>query len=251
MAQCPDFEYIRTRVSIAAVAQKLGLRVNGYRAHCWRTESHRNGDANPSISFRKQQNTGRCFVCDPHTWSNIDLVMMVRDCDLSGAVSWLTTQFSIPMLPKGSHVKKRQGWQPNFRASDTNAAIPMLVRAGIWATLSHAEQSILATFTTFADQDTGLVTISYRGLMRYSGVGSSATVAKAIRHLEQMKILSVDRARGAYPVRGVSKYRLTFDDPDFQALVSRVFQKMRDEIEYERQAQEKARKDRGNSALLV
>jgi len=251
MADCPDFEYLRKKVSIVTVARELGLDVTGYRTRCWRRESHRNGDANPSVAFLKAKNRGRCFVCDPHTWSNIDLVMMVKECDLPRAVSWLAAHFSIPTLPKGAHIKKRQDWHPNFRASDTNTVIPMLVRAGIWSTLSHAEQSILATFTAFAEQDTGLTPLSYRGLMRYSGVGSSATVAQAIRHFEQMKILSVDRTRGAYPVRGVSKYRLTFDDPDFQALVSHVFQNMRDEIAYEREVQERARKDRSNNAVPV
>ena len=58
-----------------------------------------------------------------------------------------------------------------FRASDTDTVIEMLVRSGLWCTLSHAERSILPVLATFTDGDTGLVEISYRGLMRYSGVG--------------------------------------------------------------------------------
>ena len=116
MSQCPDFEYIRKRIPIVAVARELGLIVNGYRARCWRTENHRNGDANPSIAFKKDKNVGMCFVCDAHTWSPIDLVMLVRDCDLAQAVSWITDRFLVPALPKGTHVKKREAaWSPRYR----------------------------------------------------------------------------------------------------------------------------------------
>jgi hypothetical protein len=103
MSQCPDFEYIRTKISIVAVARELGLTVNGYRARCWRTETHRNGDANPSIGFWKKRNKGRCFVCDPHVWSTIDLVMLYLGYDLRQAVSWVTDRFPVPLLPKGSY----------------------------------------------------------------------------------------------------------------------------------------------------
>src|SRR5271154_5213744 len=161
MAQCPDFEYIRTKLPILAVAQELGLRVNGYRAHCWRTESHRNGDADPSIRFHKAKNRGRCFVCDPHAWSNIDLVMFFKNCDLRAAVLWITARFSVPLLPKGAHIEDRETWSPRFRSSDTEAVIETLVRSCLWRTLSHTERSILAVLATFAKVNNGVAEISY------------------------------------------------------------------------------------------
>jgi hypothetical protein len=232
----PDFEYIRTKVSITAVARELGLSVIGYRARCWRTENHRNGDAGPSMAFRKKQNTGRCFVCDPHTYSNIDLVMLVRGCDLRDAVSWIAARFPVPLLPKGTHIKKRESWSPRFRASDVEGGvIPMLVSSGLWRTFSHAERSILPVLCAFVDRDTGCpVPISYRGLMRYSGVGSQATIADALRHFEHMRLLQAVRAKGENSLRAVNSYRFTVDDPDFQALVMKTFQRQRDEIELEK-----------------
>src|SRR5277367_4728993 len=101
MPELPDFDYIRRKVPITSVALALGLSVSGYKARCWRTEAHRNGDADPSIGFRKRQNTGRCFVCDSNSWSNIDLVMLFHSYNLRKAVAWITAKFTVPSLPKG------------------------------------------------------------------------------------------------------------------------------------------------------
>jgi hypothetical protein len=251
MPQCPDLEYIRKKVSIIEVARELGLTVNGYRAPCWRTESHRNGDANPSVGFRKKQNTGRCFVCDVHTWSNIDLVMFVRGCDLRSAVAWIASRFHVAELPKGSHIKKREAWHPGFRSGDTESVVEMLVRSGLWCTLTHAERSIVPVLCTFAQRDSGISEISYRGLMRYSGVGSQATIAAALRHFEQMRFLHIARARVAGSRRQVNRYHFTFDDPEFQALAARVFRGHRAEIELEKQLRAESRKARSNATLLV
>jgi hypothetical protein len=245
MPQCPDFEYIRTKISIVAIARDLGLTVNGYRARCWRTESHRNGDANPSIGFWKKKNKGRCFVCDPHVWSTIDLVMLYLGCDLRDAVSWITDRFPVPPIPRGSHVKKREAWSTRFRCGVAEDVVTVLVRSGLWSTLSHAERSILPVLVTFTDRDTGLAEISYRGLMQYSGVGSQATIADAIRHFEQMRLLRVVRMPGGLCLRRVNQYYLTLDDPAFQATVTKVFQRQRHEIELEKQL----RADEGKSRL--
>ena len=251
MTGCPNFEFIRKKISITDVARELGLRVNGSRAHCWRTESHRNNDASPSIGFRKQQNTGRCFVCDAHTWSSIDLVMLFRDCDRRQAVSWITARFSVPLIPKGSHLRKRENWCPLFRSGDTDTVIEMLVRSGLWCSLSHAERSILPALHTFLKRDMEAVQISYCGLMRYSGVRSPATIARAIRHFQQMGFLEVVRARATGPLRQVNQYRFTFDNPGFQAMAAKVFQQKKAEIELERQMRDEARKARRKKAVLV
>jgi hypothetical protein len=251
MSQCPDFDYIRTKISIVAVARELGLVVNGYRARCWRAESHRNGDTNPSIGFWRKKNKGRCFVCDPHVWSTIDLVMLYLGCDLREAVSWITDRFPVPLLPKGSHTKKRETWFPRFHSGVAENVVTTLVRSGIWSDLSHAERSILPALVTFTDRDTGFAPISYRGLMQYSGVGSQATIAAAIRHFEQMRLLQVVRLPGALCLRRVNQYRLTLDDPDFQATVMKSFQRQRDEIELERQLRTELRKARLKSSVPV
>ncbi|WP_263369110.1 hypothetical protein [Edaphobacter dinghuensis] len=247
----PDLQYIRENVSIIAVARELGLTVNGYRARCWRTENHRNGDADPSMAFRKKQNTGRCFICDPRTWSNIDLVMLVRDCKLREAIAWITDRFPVPSLPKGAHIKKRESWSPCYRASDTDSVVGMLVRSGLWSTLSNAERSILPVLSEFMSCDTGLAEISYRGLMQHSGVGSQATIAAALQHFEQMRFLQVIRNRAVSPLRRVNQYYFTLDDPEFQAIAANTFQQQRAEIELQKQLRSEEREARCQNKVPV
>jgi hypothetical protein len=87
--------------------------------------------------------------------------------------------------------------------------------------------------------------------MRYSGVGSSATIAAAVKHFEQMKFLRVVRASAAGPLRRVNQYHLDFDDPDFQAMVSRVFQQQRAEIELEKQLRADEKRIRSQRVVPV
>ena len=251
MNQCPSFEYIRTKVSIVAIAYKLGLRVNGYRAHCWRTDNHKNGDANPSLSFQKKANRGMCFVCDQHTWSTIDFVMLYLDCDRRTAVSWITERFPVPVLPKGSHVATREAWFPRFHSGVDESVLTLLVRSGIWSEFTSAQRSILPSIMTFSNRDTGLTEISYRGLMRFSGVGSQATIAEAIKHFERMRILQVVRKPGGLLFSRVNQYRLTLDDPEFQSLVMDVYKRQKEEIELEKQLREEAKKARLKSGAPV
>ena len=232
------------KIPIIGLARELGLNVSGYRAHCSRTENHRNGDANPSLSFQKKTNRGMCFVCDQHTWSTIDLVMLYRGCERREAVSWITARFSVPPLPKGAHIEDREAWSPRFRSSDTEAVLEMLVRSCLWRTLSHAERSILPVLATFASVKDGVAEISYRGLMRFSGVGSRATIAKALKHFEQMRLLEVVRAPGVRPIRRVNQYHFTLEDPGFQAMVAKIFQSQKEEIELEKAIREGERRGR-------
>jgi hypothetical protein len=190
-----------------------------------------------------------CFVCDQHTWSTIDLVMLHLDCDLRTAVSWITERFPVPAIRPGSHIKKREAWFPRFHSGVNENIVTMLVRSGIWSELTHAERSILPPLVTFASRDTGIAEISYRGLMRYSGVGSPATIAAAMRRFERMRLLKVARKRGELLFRRINQYALTVDDPEFQGLVTKVFQRQREEIELEKELRVEAKKARINSAL--
>jgi hypothetical protein len=142
---------------------------------------------------------------------------------------------------------KREAWFPRFRSGVDEDVVTMLVRSGLWSDLTQAERSILPVLVTFNQADTGLAEISYRGLMRYSGVGSTATIAKALHRFEQMRILQVARKPGELLFRGVNQYHLTLDDPEFQAMVTRIFQMQRAEIELERRFRAEARKVRGAS----
>jgi hypothetical protein len=241
----PDFEFIRYEIPILDVARALGIRVGQhYRARCWRAENHRNGDANPSLSFQVKKNRGICFVCDSHTWSNIDLVMLHLSCDRKQAVKWILERFDVPSRPAGSHVEKREAWFPRFHSGVNENVMTLLVRSGIWADLTPAEQSVLAVLITFTDNQDRYAEISYRGLMRYTGIGSQTTLAKAIQRFVRMHVLKVVHRPGQRPCRGVNQYFLTIDDPRFDSLLMEQFRRTREEIALEKELRAERKKDR-------
>lgn len=244
MPQLPDFEYIRSKIPIVSVARALGLDVNGWSARCWRTGCHRNGDANPSLRFWKKKNRGKCFVCDQFPWSTIDLVKLYRECDLREAVEWITARFPVPLLPKGSHIPRRDAWFPRYRSGVDENVLTLMVRSGLWNQLSHAERSILPVIVTYTDRDTGIAEISFRGLMRFSGVGSQVTIAAAIKTFERMRLLKVARRRGELLFRGVNQYQLTPEDPEFFSLVQRVFAQQGEEIQLEKELRAQQKRKR-------
>jgi hypothetical protein len=240
----PDFEYIRRHIPITAVARELGIRVlKHYRAHCWRVENHQHGDRTPSLSFQIKKNRGMCFVCDDHTWSNIDLVMLKLECNLHAAVRWLIERFPVPSRPAGSHIEKREGWFPRFHSGVNENVMTLMIRSGMWGDLTVAEQSVLAVLITFSDNQDRCAQISYRGLMRYTGVRSRTTVARAIRRFERLRVLKIERLPRQLLRRGVNQYTLTIDDPRFEALVAARYQKTRQEIALEKELRAKDKKD--------
>lgn len=113
--------------------------------------------------------------------------------------------------------------------------LTLLVRCGLWADLSGPEARILPALVTFQSRESDISEVSYRGLMRYSGVGSPASVSKALKRFEQMKILKVLRSEGTGVKRGVNRYLLTSDDPEFQALTVNLYQRTQRKIEAERE----------------
>ena len=87
--------------------------------------------------------------------------------------------------------------------------------------------------------------------MQYSGVGSTATIAEALRHFEQMRLLQVVRAKGENSLRAVNSYRFTVDHPDLQALVMKTLQRHRDEIELEKSIRAEKRVTRSANTVPV
>ena len=249
----PDLSYIKSRIPIQEIACELGLSVRGYRASCWRLENHRNGDRDPSITFLKRKNIGKCWVCDQRTWSTLDLVMLVFDCDLKSAVDWIVERFPVPMARPGKHLGQRQDWNQNYRVGSSYSRLEWLIRSGMWRELTPAQRSVLAVLDVFTDSETNEAMISYRGLMRYGGVGSSATIRRALRRFQQLGLLEI--SRGVFEgFRSVSRYRLTFDSPKFRDVVTEIYRHHREAIELERAfwAQErKEKKGEGRTATCT
>lgn len=230
----PDINFIRRSVRIEDVAAALGLRVNGHHsAHCWRVDSHQNGDRNASIGFDRR-NRGFCFVCDERAWSNLDLVAMVLTCSTREAVEWIASRFPVPMTRRGKHIAKRCGWQPSYRVGTTGSIFEWLVRSGFWASLTPTQRSVLVALHAFVDSETGTAEISFRGIMRFAGVGSPTSVAAAIKRFRRLHVLDLEGRDGSDGFRACNRYRLTFDDPKFFASLNEIYRRQQEEVSLER-----------------
>lgn len=239
-----DLDYIKTKIPVSEVGRELGLHVRSEKvAHCWRIENHRNGDRDPSIRFQLKKNRWRCFICDlKGAASNIDLVMGVLGCDFRCAVNWITERWPVPSAVKGKHVKVRRGWNPAYRVEVNGNRIEWLVRSCFWAELTPEQRSILVVLDAFTDRETGLATISYRGLCRYAGVGSHATIRRALLRFQRVRLLQIERGVGSDGFRSVSSYRLGFEDSAFVAVLNETYTKQKEEIELERAFRSSERK---------
>ncbi len=249
----PDLKFIKQHVPISDIARELGFDVRGYRARCWRLENHRNGDRDPSVTFWKKKNCGRCWVCDEHAWSNLDLVMMVHGCDFPAAVAWVCERFPVPAAKPGKHIAERRQWNPTYRVGTNGSPFEWLVRAGLWAELPASHCSILVVLNAFTDAETGQAVISYRGLMRYSGVRTKTTVRRALQHFLRIGLLEIEHGVGTDGFRSVSRYKLTFNSPRFLNLVNEIHRRQRVEIELDRafRAEERKRLRRKAHTLPV
>ncbi len=249
----PDLRFIKEKIPITDVARELGLKVRDrYRAHCWRVENHKNGDADPSIRFHRKTNKWRCFVCDERAQSNLDLVLMLLGCDFPAAVAWMCERFAVPLARPGKHITQRQHWNPTYRVGYSGSHMEWLVRSGLWSELTASERSVLGVFDVFTDTETNDVTISYRGIMRFAGIRSHTTVRRALRRFQQLGVLEIVRSVGGDGFRSVNSYRLTFDSPKFRSIVNEIYRRQREEIELERSfwLEERKRRKRDKASTL-
>ena len=226
----PDLKYIKRRIPILEVARELGIHTNPRggtwtTAHCFRPENHKCGDSTPSLNFQTKQNKFMCFACDGRLRSNIDLVMAVEHWeqkDLHKAWGWFDDHY--PGIPRIEANKKTGRNTFDFRAGvDEFRGPDDIVKAGI---VPHLTDSSLRVFTVLAAfRDSGDVTrISYKTIKLRTGIKTNHTVAEAVRNLESLYIIDVDRkwAKGRAG-RDQNQYSFTFDDPAlFELLTERA-----------------------------
>jgi len=219
----PDLDFVRKHIPITDVAARLGLSVFGRAAHCWRTEAHQNADRTPSLSFNRTRNIARCFVCDDHALTPIDLVAAFHGSTLGEAVAWIQNRFDVPALAKNRKLARPGRWHI-ARVGVASFPLEALIRSGLWATMSDAERAILPTLCAFADPSSGDAKISYRGLARFSGKSSDRTIAQTLHRFERIALLKVHRSRSADGLRACGSYTLDFDNAHFQSLLSKTHQ---------------------------
>jgi hypothetical protein len=233
----PDFAWIRRNLPIADVARKLDLRfAQGNMLHCWHPERHQNGDSTASAAIWTEQNKIKCFGCGLLV-NVLDLAMDVLGVDAGGAARWIEANFDVPRIPKGKHLRSTAPICPYMVGHEQ--PIELLIRSGIWADLSKQTQRIIPVLLALAErqeQNKFSVQISYRAIMRYSGVRSENSVRKALTELEQIGWLkSASRAENAGRgiMRDVGAYLLTPYSDQVLELANAVAAEMRTEIERE------------------
>ena len=182
----PDVAWIKKHVSILRVARALGLTIRRGKAKCWRVENHRHGDVDPSLSFFEKRNRCRCFVCDMKGGhSNVDLAMGVLGCDFGSAVLWIAERFSVPNVKEGRPSGNALASPTPYRVGVHGSAWEVVVRSGMWGMFTSAERSLLFTLDKWQDVETGITRLSYRAIMRYSGVAKLGNVSSAIKVLKK------------------------------------------------------------------
>ena len=241
---------MRESVPIRDVAEQLGLRIVGNMVHCWRPENHQHGDRTASVGLQRRRNKAKCFVCDERTLSPIDLVMSVLGLDLRAAVQWITSRYDVPAAPKGKHIEHPERWPERFHVG-RGSAVEVLIRSGIWASLTPAQRSLVPVLETFTDSGTRKVTISYRGMMRYSGVRSQSTISSALKRFRALRFLRVETSRDTEGLRACGTYRLDFDNPEFLQLAGDCLRKHSEQIEQERELRKNARRKREAARELL
>jgi hypothetical protein len=178
--------------------------------------------------------------------SNIDLVMGVLDYDLGSAVLWIADRFRVPNVkvgrPTGNTLASPVPYRVGVRGSDWE----VIVRSGAWGAMTPAERSILVVLDYFKDCETGLTRMSYRAIMRYSGVAKLGNVSSAIKELRRIHALQSVPGLRCGLVRECSTYRVTLTDPKFLEICNETYTSARKEIAQEREyrASQKAKRQR-------
>jgi hypothetical protein len=167
--------------------------------------------------------------------SVIDLVIRYQELEpshaLREATAWLCARWTVPTVAKNTKLARRERWatSPVGRSS---FPLEEFIRSGVWAALDDPARAVLPVLFCFAER--GTVSVSYRGLARYSGLRSLATVSKGFQQLKRIGILEALPRLAGSNFREPSTYRFTFDSEKFQAALSETHARLKLESGAER-----------------
>lgn len=88
-------------LTIESVAEKLNIPVSHHKAIC---PFH--DDTHASLTFHRQRNRYRCYVCDAHG-GPIDLVMNSQGWSFTESCQWLAKEFGVTLSNEGSTFQPR------------------------------------------------------------------------------------------------------------------------------------------------
>ncbi len=251
--------FINRNVPISDVARQLNLLLDGAaKIHCWHPGRHKNGDHTASVGIRTTNNTVKCFGCGLGPIGPIDLVMDVQQLSAADSALWIAARFEVPTIPAGKRLEEPQRWRDRF---GYDQGLGLLVKSGLWGTLSDAARSIAPVLMEMSkrekqtDQESE-IQISYVGISRFSGIRSPNAIRKALVELQEVGFLRfIDENVRRSPTRRASRYVVT---PNSEILVEHAHlfsAQIGSEIAAERELRERLRRQRielvhGNNVSL-
>jgi hypothetical protein len=252
----PDMRFINRELPIAQVARALDLRLDGIRKiHCWHSDRHKHGDRTASVGIRASNNTVKCFGCDSKPMGPIDLVMDVRELESPAeAALWITERFSVPSIPAR---KRLVGEERRRDRVGHERGLGLLIRSGLWGTLSEPAQALAPVLLEFGEKqspldDAARVQMAYRTMARYSGLQSHNAIRKGLVELSEIGFLILPIAESSRSLdRKSARYTVTPNSQLLFELAQAFVLQMRQEIAIEvelrkRQRSERLRSNRTN-----
>jgi hypothetical protein len=240
----PDMRYINRQIPIVEVARKLDLRLDGpSKIHCWHPDRHQHGDRTASVGVHRSNNTAKCFGCDSKPMGPIDLVMDVLNMSQpADAALWIAARFAVPSIPRRRpnrplEVRHRVGYEQG---------LGLLVRSGLWGTLSEAARCIAPVLLDMAEKPAPaaedlVLQMSYVGIARFSGVHSHRAIRKALVELAEIGFLRMPSgATPRSPERTSSRYVVTPLSEELRETANAFAAQQRTEIAAEKELRKRA-----------
>jgi hypothetical protein len=177
----------------------------------------------------------------------VDFVVDVLGLAPADAALWIAARFEVPTIPVGMRLVEAGRCRSQ---AGCERGLGLLVRSGLWGTLSPPAQSVAAVLweTCEKDEPTAhefLIRISYRGIARYSGVCSPNAIRKALRELGEIGFLKFPEAGfRRTPARTAAKYIVTPNSDELYELAQAFSAQMKTEIAAERELRGRLRREK-------
>jgi hypothetical protein len=173
----------------------------------------------------------------------MDVMHMTHPAD---AALWIAARFDVPFVPRrGPNRPANAPYQVGYEHG-----IGLLVRSGLWGTLSEAARCIAPVLLEMAEKvspgcEEFALQMSYVAISRFSGVRSHRAIRKALLELTELGFLRQPCAGlRRLPQRSASHYIVTPLSDDLREGANAFAAQLRTEIAAERELRKRARQQR-------
>jgi len=176
----------------------------------------------------------------------IDLVVDVLHISAADAALWIAARFKVPSVPRRRPIPKADA---PYRVG-YESGIGLLVRSGLWGTLSEAARCIAPVLLEMAEKASPAsqeftLQMSYAAISRFSGVRSHRAIRKALVGLADIGFLRQPSAGlRRHPDRNSSRYIITPLSDDLREAANAFAAQIRQEIAAEKELRKRAREQR-------